>query len=83
MSSPDNHLILELWESAENAMKEAAVDLDIPINLIPINRFAKAAAVAVMRRLDAEIALAEEDDMIWPDAGDLLILAGELEASDV
>lgn len=79
MTAPqDNHVILELWEAAETAVRAAAGRSPADASL---SSLAKAATVAVLRRLDKEIELAEEDDVVWPESGDLLILAGELEES--
>lgn len=77
--SNDDSVTLALWESAEEAILAAAVD---EAGVVPCRRFAKAATVAVLRRLAGEIQMAEEDDVLWPDSDDLLILAGELEESD-
>ena len=40
---------------------------------------AVAAAVALLRRLAEEVQEADEDDLLWPDSDDLLIIAGKLE----
>jgi hypothetical protein len=75
-------VMIRLWERAEAAISAVAIEEGLA-RWCPARRMAKVATVAVLRELSSEIALAEEDDNdLWPDSDDLLILAGELEDSD-
>jgi hypothetical protein len=77
----DNNDLLSIWESAEAAIGAAAGKTLTPEQC---RQYAKDAAVAILRTLSEQVAEAEEDDNdLWPDSDDLMILAGELEESDV
>jgi hypothetical protein len=77
--SDDNSGILSLWEAAEAAIGAAAGKAASPEQC---RRYAKDATVAILRVLSEQVAEAEEDEVLWPDSDDLLILAGTLEDSD-
>lgn len=65
-----------LWERAE-----AAIEIGLRVSATPNARhLAQLATVALLRELSSEITATEEDDVDWPDAGDLTILADNLEA---
>jgi hypothetical protein len=65
-----------LWERAE-----AAIEKGLRATSEPVPRhLAKLAAAALLRELSAEAAAAEDDDVEWPDSGDLAIIAADLEA---
>lgn len=65
-----------LWERAE-----AAIEKGLSVSSDPNPRhLAKLATVALLRELSTEVAEAEDDDVEWPDSGDLAILARNLES---
>lgn len=75
MSSAEGGFTIALWEESERAIRANFHDQ------ADIRECARAAAVALLRRLAEEMTLSEEDDEMWPDSDDLLLLADELEAS--
>jgi hypothetical protein len=78
MSDEQAQAPISLWESAQAAIGAEAGNL---LAEEQVQRYAKVATVAVMRQLDDEIGLADDDGVVWPDPGDLSILADSLEES--
>lgn len=70
---------IRLWERAEAAIEKIVMDLNN--GDWPVRASAKAATVAVLRELSEEVAQAEDEDdgNMWPDSGDLSLIADALE----
>lgn len=68
-------LTVRLWERAEAAIRSSFHDES------DIRECAKAATVAVLRELSDEVEQAEDEDEgnMWPDSGDLSLIADALE----
>jgi hypothetical protein len=68
----------------DGGMRAIADDLALLATTVQERRaIVQAVTVSVLRTLADEIEAADEDDVLWPDADDLRILAGEIEDAAV